>query len=457
MISEAMAIKTEEDEEALAAKTEMLKQAHEAQLAKLQAEMEEAQQQMIEEHKDTVDAKAGISDAKNKARLEKLEQQILLAEKKIEADRIALDEAHARAEEAHKVAHQRPDTRERKREASEVAAGVAGSVKNELVDHMDENYVDKAGLDKHLANHVMNPIMMMTHAFDKQFKSFEAEKVDKQALELQLEELERKLADEIELGCKGEIEAQQVKITELNMIIVGLKTRIKKLEDEGGVPEDFLKQQAANEAELRMLIDEQLNALDVQDAEIKRLADALSAMPTEEEINAMVNSLAKKVKKLSSQGPRKDRTPKPNPSPQMMSADIENLLENFKYEIRRKTTRDEVLRLISAMLSESTEIMRREMTALQDDPVWTLRTATMDDQRSGRMKFKVFRGGAANLHSRTSPVSGNASVGSKSTAQAMQHSHPLQQAQVSYSGWERGWEEGREVIVHRRGTRIVHR
>ena len=221
-------------------------------------------------------------------------------------------------------------------------------------------------------------------------------------------------------------------INELNVAVTLLNGRLKKMEDEGGIPREFLRKQAETEKELREMIEEQLAALDMQDVELKRLAEELSARPTEEEVEALVGNLTKKLKKLAGKGggPEKSRTP--DPSPTLYGSDLENMLENFKYEIRRKTTRDEVLRLVSAMLGEATESMRREVTALQDDPVWTLRTATMDDQKAGRMKFKVFRGSAASLYSRASPgggVNGNASVGSAGSATIMQHSHPLQQAQ----------------------------
>jgi hypothetical protein len=195
-----------------------------------------------------------------------------------------------------------------------------------------------------------NPLVRIKVYVDEQVEALAQSKADKASVDKRLTATSKALKAEFDEGLEGQRSEIQEALSSINTNIDSVQGSVEILErDVTTIKEKLandplpalIEEQKKREKDIYMYIEGQMARFGLQQEDIARLTSTLDEKPSEKQVRAMMASLHDKLQ-----------------SKYGNSDAIAMMVENLKLDVRRKTNRDDVLRLVGASVKEMADQLK---------------------------------------------------------------------------------------------------
>ena len=195
-----------------------------------------------------------------------------------------------------------------------------------------------------------NPLLRVRQYIDERNEEIHQNKADKLAVDKRMEALKKTFKTEMDEGLSQQNASVQEALSQINSNAGAIDGKIELLERDVTSAKEKLandplpalvEEQKQREKDMYQYIEGQMARFGLQQEDIARMATSLDEKPSEKQVRAMMASLHDKLQ-----------------SKYGNSDAVAMMVESLKLDVRRKTTREDVLRLVGASVKEMADQLK---------------------------------------------------------------------------------------------------
>ena len=200
------------------------------------------------------------------------------------------------------------------------------------------------------ASVALNPLLNIKLYVDEKDEEVMQSRADKASVDKRITALSKTLQTDLEEATSSQRAEVQEALSEVNSNVGGLEGKVEVLERDVALVKDkvsndplpaLIEEQKKREKDIYEYIEGQMARFGLQQEDIARVTATLDEKPSEKQVRAMMASLHDKLQ-----------------SKYGNSDAIAMMVESLKLDVRRKTTRDDVLRLVGASVKEMADQLK---------------------------------------------------------------------------------------------------
>jgi hypothetical protein len=200
------------------------------------------------------------------------------------------------------------------------------------------------------ASVALNPLLNIKLYVDEKDEEVMQSRADKASVDKRITALSKTLQTDLEEATSSQRAEVQEALSEVNSNVGGLEGKVEVIERDIAQVKDkvsndplpaLIEEQKKREKDIYEYIEGQMARFGLQQEDIARVTATLDEKPSEKQVRAMMASLHDKLQ-----------------SKYGNSDAIAMMVESLKLDVRRKTTRDDVLRLVGASVKEMADQLK---------------------------------------------------------------------------------------------------